>query len=191
MRRRRRALSTLQQKTASVQVSQLLLRNLSWKLSRRWALYLSNDGEIDLRELQRKLVGMKREMFLPVLHPVYHNRLWFVYFDENTHLIKNKYGIREPCMRRARRVPTWTLDLVCLPLVAFDCLGNRLGMGGGYYDRSFSKLRVAIRRPLLIGTAHEFQKVDQLPSEPWDVKLDAVVTERRAWLFAPTGANCA
>jgi 5-formyltetrahydrofolate cyclo-ligase len=70
------------------------------------------------------------------------------------------------------------LDLVLAPLVVFDPQRNRIGMGGGYYDRSFEFRKQAGRdAPILIGVAHELQKVEQLIAEDWDVRLDMVVTD--------------
>ena len=69
-----------------------------------------------------------------------------------------------------------------MPLVGFDEEGGRLGMGGGFYDRSFAFTRIRPRlRPTLIGLAHELQKVQKLPVEPWDIPLDAVVTDHRIY----------
>ena len=64
------------------------------------------------------------------------------------------------------------MKLVFMPLVGFDILGGRLGMGGGYYDKTF-----ATRESLLVGLAHDCQKVDSLPIESWDVPLDAIATD--------------
>jgi len=78
---------------------------------------------------------------------------------------------------------------VLTPLVAFDSFGNRLGMGGGFYDRSFVFRRDPVRRhhrPYLLGLGYEFQKVAALPRQPWDVPLDAAVTETALWVFSET-----
>src|SRR5687767_13746260 len=99
---------------------------------------------------------------------------------------RNRFGIPEPT---GRRCAPQQLDLVLLPLVAFDRRGARLGMGGGFYDRTFAFLRVAGRRkPRLVGLAHHFQEVAQLPREPWDVPLAAIVTER-GWVSVKTARN--
>ena len=66
-----------------------------------------------------------------------------------------------------------------MPLVAFDAQRNRLGMGGGFYDRYLATDTAVIKRPHLIGVGHQCQQVEALPLEPWDVMLDAVVTDRR------------
>jgi len=78
------------------------------------------------------------------------------------------------------RTPLAALDIALVPLVAFDDYGRRLGMGGGYYDRTFAYLRHREhwRRPKLIGVAFEFQRVAELPAQPWDVPLDGIITEK-------------
>ena len=75
------------------------------------------------------------------------------------------------------------LDVVIAPLVAFDESLNRLGMGGGYYDRTFAfrKRARVLRRPVLIGVAYSFQRVDRLQPENWDVPLDVVITEKESY----------
>ncbi len=98
-------------------------------------------------------------------------------------MIKNIYGIREPKLIPANRRAAWALDLVLLPLVAFDALGNRMGMGGGYYDRTFSfkSLRKGMTGPNLIGLAHEIQRVEKLPIESWDIPLTSIVTDSKSY----------
>lgn len=96
---------------------------------------------------------------------------------------RNIYGIPEPALRNNRLRPPWALDLLLVPLVGFDPECNRLGMGGGFYDRSLAYLarRLHWRRPTLIGIAHEIQKVDRLDTQPWDIPLDMVATEARVY----------
>jgi 5-formyltetrahydrofolate cyclo-ligase len=95
----------------------------------------------------------------------------------------NRYGIPEPARYRDHLLPARRLELVIAPLLGFDCACHRLGMGGGYYDRTFSFLnqRRHIHRPLLIGLAYELQRIESLDPQPWDVRLDAVVTENRTY----------
>lgn len=95
----------------------------------------------------------------------------------------NRYGIAEPVHRGLHLCSVRALHLVLLPLVGFDARCNRIGMGGGFYDRSFAFLRGrrCWRRPLLVGLAHECQRVDAIKPRPWDLPLDAVVSERRIY----------
>jgi 5-formyltetrahydrofolate cyclo-ligase len=118
-------------------------------------------------------------------------RLQFLPLEPGDPMRPNRYGIDEPAAGRAPW-PLWTLDLILMPLVAVDRQGNRLGMGGGYYDRSLAALSRGGRRPLLIGLAHQCQCTATLPDAHWDVPLDGVITEAgchafslRARRFAP------
>ena len=90
----------------------------------------------------------------------------------------NRYRLPEPDVSDDEMLVPEELDLVLAPLVVFDAQRNRIGMGGGYYDRSFAfRKDPANMKPTLIGVAHELQKVDQLIPESWDVQLDMVVTD--------------
>ena len=179
MRRERRALSPQQVREYSHALARRLVRSPLFLRSRHIALYLPNDGELDLTPVIQRAWAMGKQCYLPVLSPLYHNRLWFAPYHRETPLTINRFGIPEPDYNwHAMRV-CWSLDLVLTPLVAFDVNGNRLGMGGGYYDRTLAYLtrRTVWKKPHLIGVAYEFQKQDALPCEPWDVPLHGVFTE--------------
>ncbi len=124
---------------------------------------------------------MNKQVYLPVLRPFGDNRLWFAHYAPGTPLVKNRYGIAEPDIDHGKRVEAFALDLVLAPLVGFDLQGNRLGMGGGFYDRSFAHLLRHRHwlKPRLVGLAYDFQQVKHLPAQPWDVPLTAVATEHR------------
>ncbi len=107
----------------------------------------------------------------------------FAPYEKKTCLRKNSFGILEPVYQKKQLKTARQLDLVLAPLVAFDPQGNRLGMGGGFYDRALSHLRAHGRRtrkhhPLFIGIAHELQQVDSLQVQSWDIPLHAIITER-------------
>ncbi len=143
------------------------------------ALYLANDGEINPARIFGLLRKLKRHCYLPVLHPVREGHLLFCRADPSTRYRRNRFGIKEPCLSPEKRIPTRLLSLVLLPLVAFDLKGNRLGMGGGFYDRSFAfKTARTGGPPKMIGLAHECQKAEQLPAASWDMPLDAILTDR-------------
>ncbi len=88
----------------------------------------------------------------------------------------NKYGIEEPEAIASPKA-TNAFDLLLLPLVAFDRSGTRVGMGAGYYDRALAALAHQTNKPFLVGLAHHFQEVKSLKREPWDVPLDAILTD--------------
>ncbi len=98
-------------------------------------------------------------------------------------LTRNRFGIEEPPLS-APWINTRALDLVLAPLVAFDDQGNRLGMGGGFYDQHFGALPKRLH-PLLVGVAHELQRAEALPAAPWDVPLDGILTESGWRTFSP------
>lgn len=131
----------------------------------------------------------ERRVFLPVLRPDPQPRLWFLPYAPGDPLRANRLGIPEPRGGRRGAVPPWALDLILVPLVGFDADCNRLGMGGGFYDRTLAFLhrRRHWHRPRLIGLAHECQRVNRLEPRPWDVPLDAVATERR--IYHPKSVN--
>jgi 5-formyltetrahydrofolate cyclo-ligase len=100
--------------------------------------------------------------------------------------VTNRYGIPEP--DTAELLPAEAMTLVVTPLVGFDDHGQRLGMGGGWYDRSFAFRRDTAAPPWLVGAGFALQHTEPLIAEPWDVPLDAVCTEAGTRLFAPNAA---
>ena len=182
MRRRRRAISEHERARMAEALARHLGASLRVRRARRVACYLSNDGEIDLGPVMDFLRGNGRQVLLPALHG---SGLWFLPYDRHTPLAPNRFGIPEPDVAAHTRRRARELDLVLVPLVAFDATGNRLGMGGGFYDRTFSYLRSRAfwKKPLLIGVAYEFQRFEALPSRPWDVRLRGVATEKRLYRF--------
>ncbi len=183
LRQRRRALSPRQQRLASQALCRHLKRLPELQRARRVALYLPNDGEIDPRPLIDWLRRRRARIYLPVLRPLVENRLWFVHYHAGTRMTRNRFGIAEPDTRfgarRSNRLPAWALDAVLMPLVGFDGDGQRIGMGGGFYDRTFAFARWRRPAPVLIGLAHDCQRVPALPVASWDVPLDAVVSDRQ------------
>lgn len=185
LRAQRRALSADAQQRAALELATQLAATRWFRASRQVAAYIVNDGEIDPAAAVDRLRRARRQLYLPVLSPLPHDRLWFARFDADTPLTRNRLNIWEPLaapreLRRAR-----ALDLILLPLVAFDGTGNRLGMGGGFYDRSLAFLRGRRhwRRPYIVGLAHEFQRVRSLTPDPWDVPLDGIVTDAAIYVF--------
>lgn len=185
LRKQRRDLSVEQQQQAADNLALNLLTNPDLHRARHVAVYLPNDGEIDPHVYLEAARGKGIRFYLPVLHPIHEGRLVFSPYDDGVELTANRFGIPEPAFSTGLRRPAWALDAVLFPLVGFDEQGERLGMGGGFYDRTFAFSRIRPRlAPKLIGLAHDFQKIDKLPTEPWDVPLHSVVTDRRRYRFS-------
>jgi len=153
--------------------------------SQRIAFYFANDGEMDPTPLVQRAQQAGKCCYFPVLRNRPAKSLWFRAHKRHQRLKLNRFGIPEPSISHSPITMPWGLDLIILPLVAFDLSGNRLGMGGGYYDRtlSFKHQRSHWKGPRLIGIAHELQRVDALPAKDWDIPLDAVITEQRLYQF--------
>jgi len=184
MRQRRRSLTPAQQALAAQHLKQHLQNDPLFLRARSVALYLANDGEINPHELAKQIWKLGKRCFLPVLHPVLENQLWFYEYTPQTKLRQNRFRIWEPDIRQQQRRPAWAMSLVLFPLVAFDNEGGRLGMGGGFYDRTFAFTRHRKPlRPKLVGLAHDFQRVNSLEKQPWDIPLDAVATDRKIYRF--------
>ena len=183
IREQRRALPDRVHQHYSDEICRHIANSSQFRRAKRIGLYLPNDGEIDLQPLISTAWSANKSCYLPVLMPFNENRLWFAPLEPGERMVVNRFGISEPDRNWYQMVKLWSIDLLLMPLVAFDGSGNRMGMGGGFYDRSFSYLnqRKRWRKPHLLGTGFELQRVDKLPHQPWDIPLDGVVTERGMW----------
>ncbi|WP_095082001.1 5-formyltetrahydrofolate cyclo-ligase [Pseudomonas sp. Irchel s3h17] len=185
LRTARRALSRSEQRQAARGLYRQLAQQPLFRRARHISLYLPTDGEIDPRLLLREAQRRGKATYLPVLSAWPRTKMVFQRVRPGEKLRSNRFRIPEPRVNPARQRKVWALDLVLLPLVGFDESGGRLGMGGGFYDRSLAYLarRKNWRKPILLGLAHECQKVEKLAQASWDVPLQATVTDRR-WYFA-------
>ncbi|HDM8040366.1 5-formyltetrahydrofolate cyclo-ligase [Vibrio fluvialis] len=145
------------------------------------ALYLSTDGELDTQPLIEWLWSQGKAVYLPVLHPFSAGHLLFLHYQSSTPMTYNKFGILEPKLDQTLVKPVKELDLICTPLVAFDSHGHRLGMGGGYYDRTLAHWFKTGEGAQPMGLAHDCQHVEQLPTEAWDIPLPKIVTPNQIW----------
>lgn len=185
LRARRRALSKHTQRRHSRQAAQAYKGSTLFLRYQRIAAYLANDGELDPSPIIEAAFGAGKQLFLPVLRHRPSKSLWFSEYRRGDRLLINHFAIPEPDIRARPPVPPWGLDVILMPLVGFDQRGQRIGMGGGFYDRTldYLPLRQFWRRPLLIGLAHECQAWPLLPTRPWDVPLDGVLTENGLQTF--------
>jgi len=184
LRRRLRAQRALLTPAQQAQAARALAAQLGatrlFRVCRRIACYLPADGEIDPARVIERIRALNKVCYLPVLSHIERDRLWFAPVTPGARLRPNRYGILEPVAPARQLVRAQALDLILLPLVGFDTRGRRLGMGKGFYDRSlgFLAYRQHWRKPHILGLAHDFQRVESLPADPWDVALQGVVTDR-------------
>ncbi len=174
IRQHRRQLTRAQQIRAAHLLCLRIMRSSWWRKAHSIAFYWPADGEISPLPLLRWSLRAGKRCYLPV---VTGKSLEFRRYERGRLLCRNRFGIPEPHATHQRAAHQ--LDVILMPLVAFDEGCNRLGMGAGFYDRALAAREKNI--PLRIGVAHELQKIAQVPTDPWDIPLHAVVTERRIY----------
>jgi 5-formyltetrahydrofolate cyclo-ligase len=172
MRLRRRAVAPVRRRLTNRSIFTRLLALPAYRRARALAMYWPADGEPDVRALARHAWSQGKRVYLPVVRRG--GAMGFAPWPRGGKLRRNRYGIPEP-VGTPRLVAAARLDLLVMPLVAFDERGHRLGMGGGYYDRALAGRR---HLPVLVGAAFSFQQAPAIPAQPWDVPIDFVITER-------------
>jgi len=181
IRNKRRFLSEKEQ----IQAAEMLIRHCKQLKDvingQHIALYLSIDGELNTAPLIKWLWQEKKSVYLPVIHPFSQGNLLFLHYHPHSEMVSNRYGILEPKLKKNDLIPVKYLDIIFTPLVGFDHEGHRLGMGGGYYDRTLApwfKTKIGAKP---IGLAHDCQLVDTLPTESWDIPLPKIITPNKIW----------
>ncbi|MCP1513463.1 5-formyltetrahydrofolate cyclo-ligase [Pseudomonas rhodesiae] len=192
LRKARRALTPSKQREAAQGLYRQLAQHPLFRRSRHISLYLPTDGEIDPRLLLRAAQRRGKATYLPVLSAWPRTKMVFQRVRPGEKLLPNRFRILEPRGNIRQQRKLWALDLVLMPLVGFDDEGGRLGMGGGFYDRSLAYLarRQHWRKPTLLGLAHECQKVDRLAQSSWDVPMAGTVTDKQ-WYIAEASLESA
>ena len=183
----RRAVPRREAAIAARRMARQVFASAEFRRAKHIALYLACDGEIDTWTIVRKLWRLNKRCYLPIVHDG--KTMRFYRLRQNAAVCLRRWSLPEPESTREPVNPA-QIDLVLLPLVAFDDNGNRLGRGGGYYDRYLGKLRrhrqsttTRTRRPALYGLAYDAQRCAQIPAAEWDVPLDGVFTERQTARF--------
>lgn len=185
-REKRNQLNPEQQFHHAKKASHLLLRSNWLQRPKRIAVYFAQDGELNTDLLIDALWERNHQVFLPVLKTLRGRHMAFAEYTPQSELVPNRFGILEPQAQNQYHLTGQQLDLVLMPLTCFDLQGNRIGMGGGFYDRTFQFKRWQSHsrsRPKLIGWAHQCQQVEPLNPEPWDIPLDGLVTEKKIYTF--------
>ncbi len=176
---KRRAIDPQWAKTASERIAENLLSMAVFQSAGTVALYMAIGGEVNLDALFQKCWDLGKRTCIPVFNAeakIYE----MAEVTAETKYSTGHFGIREPIS--STPYPTNQIDLMIVPGVAFDRKGNRLGRGGGYYDRlleGFSGASVAV--------AFDFQILPKIPADPHDKPVDFLVTETELLMFDNEG----
>jgi 5-formyltetrahydrofolate cyclo-ligase len=181
LRQSRQQLSPEKQHIAARSLLGLIGHQDFFRVAQRIAFYQVIDGEIDPQLLLDLALSEGKACFLPVLSRENPEFVSFAAYDADTPLVENQWGIAEPSPETI--VSPTNFDVVFVPLVGFNEQCFRMGMGKGFYDRTFSfKIFNRCSWPLLVGLAHESQLVKEaFPVESWDVRLDAIATDKKIY----------
>ena len=173
----RNSLSQTQQIAASEQILAQCHALTQYRDASFVACYLAQDGEITLTPIIEDAWHNGKTVCLPVLHPFCKGHLIFVKYRHNSEMILNRFAIPEPKLNVADIVPISLLNIVFTPLVAFDESAQRLGMGGGFYDRTLAPMIRNEISPQVFGVAHDCQRVEEgLVNEEWDIPMQKIIT---------------
>lgn len=189
MRAGRQQLAPTERMAAAQGLRRSLDQLPAWSCARRIGGYWACAGEMPLNLAIAPLAARKQAFYLPLLHGP--RELRFARWRSGDPVMPNRFGIPEPAAPARLLLRPDQLDLVLVPLLAFDRRGVRVGAGGGFYDSSFAFLLGAPRpaRPLLVGVAYALQEQPALEPRPWDVPLDYVATEQALIQCAVASVN--
>lgn len=141
-------------------------------------LFASFRSEVDTRAILRHILKLGKRLILPRVDP--HLRQLRLYEVRDTQALSPGYmGIAEPPAQTGREVQLRDVHLAIVPGLAFDASGNRLGYGGGYYDRLLAAAAHQRDPVVTISFCFEEQITEALPSEPHDIKIDMIITDKR------------
>jgi len=171
----RAGLSVEQRRQASEKIASKIIASDLFDGAQNIACYIPLDTEVSTWPIIRRAWDMKKRVFAPVTKKNF--QMVFCEFTDTGGLEANKWGLQEP--KAGKRANLKQLDVVIAPVVAFDMNRNRIGMGGGFYDRAFSFLGDAddTIKPVLIGVAFDCQNVEKISPNPWDIRLFRIITE--------------
>ncbi|MEG0482041.1 MAG: 5-formyltetrahydrofolate cyclo-ligase [Acinetobacter sp.] len=182
LRKQRRSLNRFQQGIAATQCLQKILKCPQFHTAQKIGLYLDAFGEIQTKIIIEQCFALNKSVYLPMICNMNHRLVW-VKISRNIYRNKrfslHPLGMLEPMASRGIHVSH--LDLLIMPLVACDRYGSRMGMGGGFYDRTLAS---APRKPFRLGLGHDFQYLDlSLNRHAWDQALDAFICPSKAFYF--------
>ena len=160
---------------ASQKITDIIQTMPDFQTAQHIAWYFPANGEVDLSALWQITLEKNKCCYLPSIRP--NHTLLFLPYTPETKLTLNRYQILEPRVDVQFAKDPQELDILFLPVVAFDIDRTRLGMGKGYYDKTLAQHSDV----QLIGVAYEWQKQPKIPKDPWDIPLKMIITEEKIY----------
>jgi 5-formyltetrahydrofolate cyclo-ligase len=170
--------SGLKQEQVDSRSQKVVERFLSFSELQKYSNYLAYlpiNKEVDTTSLLSRLLGLGKNVYLPRCHEDLVGQMDFFRIFNFSDLRPGYCGIYEPCLDLSMLYINHDRALCILPGLAFDRKGFRLGYGRGFFDRYFKSLQGPM--PFLTGFAYDFQVVDFLPADEWDIPVDLVVSD--------------
>jgi 5-formyltetrahydrofolate cyclo-ligase len=181
LREQRKSLPLISQQRASAIIAAKIINSKIFQASKTIGLYLPSEGEVITNAIMQAAWNNKKTCYLPYLISTSTKVFAFVAHQELEPLFHNKYGILEPAYNANKVINAQKLDLVIVPLVAFNEKCFRLGRGGGFYDKAFAyKIKCPQCKPFLLGVAYGFQQAN-FESQEWDIPMQLIVTEKQSF----------
>lgn len=153
-------------------ISETFLNSEIYKNSKSIFIYNSFRSEVATNHIIEESLNEKKIVSLPVINSSNHSMEAYE-INKKSALVQDEYGIQSPDTKTSKIINPKEIDLAIVPLLAFDNFGNRLGYGGGYYDRYLPRLR---EDAICVGLAFSNQFIEEIPIEKYDKKLDYVIT---------------
>lgn len=179
MRTLRRSLKPSEQYIAAQLITNKILALNNLNQATNIAAFISIDGEIRTDLIIKTLLSINKHIYLPIILPntTQSQPLLFAQYTLSTPLIRNHLNIYEPKYSNTTIIDVTMLDIILIPLVAFDEHGSRIGMGGGFYDKTLLHLHKKTDNKC-IGLGYDFQKIPTkiFPSSQQDIKLSKIIT---------------
>lgn len=174
---KRKSIANSKYQYASKVITHKLLSLNAYTNAQQIGLYMAINNEIDLKKIWQNAQQNAKNCYFPRIKNT--DKMQFYKACNPDQFTKNQWGILEPFAIPENYIEPNALDIIIIPMVAFDNYGNRIGMGAGYYDKALQNCVQTI----LIGVGYEFQKITKINAETWDVKLDIIVTEDEIYYF--------
>lgn len=182
LRQQRRRVSIFEQRQSEQNILKLIIESAAFKHAQNVGLYLHAFGEIQTDLIIKKCFSLGKNVYLPMICNMNQKLVWIGVSPKqylNRRFSHHRLGMKEPIKARGNNVKK--LDLLIMPLLACDASGTRMGMGGGYYDRTLGQAKY---KPIRLGLAHNFQYLSEpLIRRHWDQPLDILITPSKTYRF--------